>query len=72
MYVRDELGDFSECATRFCCHIDLLTHREAMTGYPAGHRLAFVFTPLATWKDLARDTLRACHTRGLGESLHYI
>ena len=38
---------FLNVRTRFCCHIDLLTHREAVTGYPAGHRLAS-FYPL-TW-----------------------
>ena len=36
---------FLNVRTRFCCHIDLLTHREAVTGYPAGHRLAS-FYPL--------------------------
>ena len=74
MYVRDELGVFPECAYSLLLSISfLLTHREAVTGYPAGHRLAsFYPLPLATWKDLARDTLRACHTRGLEESLHYI
>ena len=41
MYVRDELGDFSECAYSLLLSISfLLTHREAVTGYPAGHRLA--------------------------------
>ena len=41
MYVRDELGGFSECAYSLLLSIFfLLTHREAVTGYPAGHRLA--------------------------------
>ena len=35
---------FLNVRTRFCCHIDLLTHREAVTGYPAGHRLASLYT----------------------------
>ena len=39
---------FLNVRARFCCHIDLLTHREAVTGYPAGHRLAS-FYPL-TWR----------------------
>ena len=46
MYVRDELGDFSECAYSLLLSISfLLTHREAVTGYPAGHRFAS-FYPL--------------------------
>ena len=46
MYVRDELGDFSECAYSLLLSISfLLTHREAVTGYPASHRLA-AFPPL--------------------------
>ena len=41
MYVRDELGVFPECAYSLLLSISfLLTHREAVTGYPAGHRLA--------------------------------
>ena len=52
MYVRDELGGFSECAYSLLLSISfLLTHREAVTGYPAGHRLFFVYTPCAV--DLA-------------------
>ena len=44
MYVRDELGDFSECAYSLLLSISfLLTHREAVTGYPAGHRLASLY-----------------------------
>jgi len=40
MYVRDELGAFSECAYSLLLSISfLLTHREAVTCYPAGHRL---------------------------------
>ena len=39
---------FLNVRTRFCCHIDLLTHREAVTGYPAGHRLASFYT--LTWR----------------------
>ena len=35
---------FLNVRTRFCCHIDLLTHREAVTGYPAGYRLASFYT----------------------------
>ena len=66
MYVRDELGDFSECAYSLLLSISfLLTHREAVTGYPAGHRLASLY-PLGYLEDFTRDTLRACHTRGLG------
>ena len=46
MYVRDELGDFSECAYSLLLSISfLLTHREAVTGYPAGHRLASLYPP---------------------------
>ena len=46
MYVRDELGDFSECAYSLLLSISfLLTHREAVTGYPAGHRLASFLPP---------------------------
>ena len=47
MYVRDELGVFPECAYSLLLSISfLLTHREAVTGYPAGHRLAsFYPTP---------------------------
>ena len=48
---------FLNVRTRFCCHIDLLTHREAVTGYPAGHRLAsFLYLPITeeillnTWR----------------------
>ena len=45
MYVRDELGDFSECAYSLLLSISfLLTHREAVTGYPAGHRLASLYS----------------------------
>ena len=45
MYVRDELGDFSECAYSLLLSISfLLTHREAVTGYPAGHRLASFYS----------------------------
>ena len=45
MYVRDELGGFSECAYSLLLSISfLLTHREAVTGYPAGHRLASLYT----------------------------
>ena len=44
MYVRDELGDFSECAYSLLLSISfLLTHHEAVTGYPAGHRLASLY-----------------------------
>ena len=47
MYVRDELGDFSECACSLLLSISfLLTHREAVTGYPAGHRLASFYMSL--------------------------
>ena len=47
MYVRDELGDFSECAYSLLLSISfLLTHREAVTGYPAGHRLASFYMSL--------------------------
>ena len=46
MYVRDELGDFSECVYSLLLSISfLLTHREAVTGYPAGHRLASFLAP---------------------------
>ena len=52
---------FLNVRTRFCCHIDLLTHREAVTGYPAGHRLASFYT--LTWRlenlYLCVDTLKA-------------
>jgi len=34
---------FLNVRSRFCCHIDLLTHREAVTGYPAGHRLISLY-----------------------------
>ena len=45
MYVRDELGVFPECAYSLLLSISfLLTHREAVTGYPAGHRLASFYT----------------------------
>ena len=45
MYVRDELGGFSECAYSLLLSISfLLTHHEAVTGYPAGHRLASFYT----------------------------
>ena len=52
---------FLNVRTRFCCHIDLLTHHEAVTGYPAGHRLAsFLYL---TWCHenlyLCMDTLKA-------------
>ena len=47
MYVRDELGGFSECAYSLLLSISfLLTHREAVTGYPAGHRLASFYMSL--------------------------
>ena len=52
---------FLNVRTRFCCHIDLLTHREAVTGYPAGHRLVSFYT-LGYLEDFTRDTLRVCHT----------
>ena len=62
MYVRDELGDFSECAYSLLLSISfLLTHREAVTGYPAGHRLVSFYT-LGYLEDFTRDTLRVCHT----------
>ena len=44
MYVRDELGVFPECAYSLLLSISfLLTHREAVTGYPAGHRLVSLY-----------------------------
>jgi len=47
MYVIDELGGFSECAYSLLLSISfLLTHHEAVTGYPAGHRLASLYTSL--------------------------
>ena len=62
MYVRDELGGFSECAYSLLLSISfLLTHREAVTGYPAGHRLVSFYT-LGYLEDFTRDTLRVCHT----------
>ena len=33
------------CVLASAVDIDLLTHHEAVTGYPAGHRLFFVYTP---------------------------
>ena len=50
------------CVLASAVDIFLLTHREAVTGYPAGHRLASFYTPLAIGKDFTRDTLRVCHT----------
>ena len=32
------------CVLASAVDIDLLTHREAVTGYPAGHRLASLYT----------------------------
>ena len=62
MYVRDELGGFSECAYSLLLSISfLLTHRKAVTGYPAGHRLAS-FYPLTCSHEnlyLCVDTLKA-------------
>ena len=62
MYVRDELGSFSECAYSLLLSISfLLTHREAVTGYPAGHRLVSFYT--LTWCHeniyLCADALKA-------------
>ena len=62
MCVRDELGAFSECAYSLLLSISfLLTHREAVTGYSAGHRLASFYT--LTWRlenlYLCVDTLKA-------------
>ena len=31
------------CVLASAVDIDLLTHREAVTGYPAGHRLASLY-----------------------------
>ena len=45
---------FLNVRTRFCCHIDPLTHREAVTGYPAGHRLAS-FLALPSFEALAHQ-----------------
>ena len=62
MYVRDELGDFSECAYSLLLSISfLLTHREAVTGYPAGHRLASFYTLTRRHENiyLCVDTLKA-------------
>ena len=39
------------CVLASAVDIVILTHREAVTGYPAGHRLFFVHTPCAV--DLA-------------------
>ena len=52
---------FLNVRTRFCCHIDLLTHREAVTGYPAGHRLASFCARTRCHENLylCIDTLRA-------------
>ena len=50
---------FLNVRTRFCCHIDLLTHREAVTGYPAGHRLAS-FSPTPYIQGVKR-TVRLSH-----------
>ena len=44
------------CVLASAVDIVILTHHEAVTGYPAGHRLASFYTPLATWKDFIRDT----------------
>ena len=40
------------CVLASAVDIDLLTHREAVTGYPAGHRLASLYyMPLhGDWK----------------------
>ena len=59
------------CVLASAVDIYILTHREAVTGYPAGHRLASLYT-LGQYDGFTRDTLRACHTRGPGESLHCI
>ena len=51
MYVRDELGVFPECAYSLLLSISfLLTHLEAVTGYPAGHRLASFYAVLDAMK----------------------
>ncbi len=52
---------FLNVRTRFCCHIDLLTHREAVTGYPAGHRLASLYTFTCSHENLylCVDVLKA-------------
>ena len=34
------------CVLASAVDIDLLTHHEAVTGYPAGHRLASLYTTL--------------------------
>ena len=48
------------CVLASAVDIVILTHREAVTGYPAGHRLASFYT-LGYLEDFTRDTLRACH-----------
>ncbi|GEM_PF-2647053 len=44
------------CVLASAVDIDLLTHHEAVTGYPAGHRLASFYPPLAN-KTASRETL---------------
>ena len=56
------------CVLASAVDIDLLTHREAVTGYPAGHRLAR-FYPLGQYDGFTRDTLHAYIPREVGESL---
>ena len=49
------------CVLASAVDIVILTHHEAVTGYPAGHRLASLYT-LGQYDGFTRDTLRACHT----------
>ena len=73
MYVRDELGDFSECAYSLLLSISfLLTHREAVTGYPAGHRLASFLSPWPIRRLHARHTACVSYVRAGGVSTLYI
>ena len=60
------------CVLASAVDIVILTHREAVTGYPAGHRLASFYT-LGQYDGFTRDTLRACHPqRGRGVLTRYI
>ena len=59
------------CVLASAVDIVILTHREAVTGYPAGHRLASLYT-LGQYDGFTRDTLRAYISREVGESLYDI
>ena len=59
------------CVLASAVDIFLLTHREAVTGYPAGHRLDSLYT-LGQYDGFTRDTLRAGYPqRGRGVLARY-